>query len=52
MEDQILLECLMKVTWYIWNYLYLMNEIKSRAQDGYAQEEIKVDKLTPSRNED
>ena len=34
-----LLVCLMKVTWYIWSYLYLMNGIKSRAQDGYAQKE-------------
>ena len=32
-----LLECLMKVTWYIWDYSNLMNGIKSRAQDGYAQ---------------
>ena len=32
-----LLECLMEVTWYIWNYSNLSNGIKSRAQDGYAQ---------------
>ena len=32
-----LLECLMEVTWYIWDYLYLMNGIKSHAQDDYAQ---------------
>ena len=48
-----LLECLMEVTWYIWDYSYLMNEIKSRAQDGYAQvKKIKVDMLAPSRDED
>ena len=32
-----LLKCLMEVTWYIWDYSNLMNGIKSRAQDGYAQ---------------
>ena len=32
-----LLECLMEVTWYIWDYSNLMNGIKSHAQDGYAQ---------------
>ena len=48
-----LLECLMEVTWYIWDYSYLMNGIKSRAQDGYAQvKKIKVDMLAPSLDED
>ena len=32
-----LLECLMEVTWYIWDYSNMMNGIKSCAQDGYAQ---------------
>ena len=32
-----LLECLMEVTWYIWDYSNLMNGIKSCAQNGYAQ---------------
>ena len=32
-----LLEYLMEVTGYIWDYSYLMNGIKSHAQDGYAQ---------------
>ena len=48
-----LLECLMEVTWYIWDYSNLMNGIKSRAQDGYAQvKKIKVDMLAPSLDED
>ena len=34
-----LLDWLLEVTWYIWGYLYLMNGIKSRAQDGNAQKE-------------
>ena len=46
-----LLECLMEVTWYIWDYSNLMNGIK-RAQDGYAQvKKIKVDMLAPSLDE-
>jgi hypothetical protein len=32
-----ILDKLIKVTWCIWSYSYLMNGIKSRAQDGYAQ---------------
>ena len=32
-----ILDKLMEVTWCIWSYSYLMNGIKSRAQDGYAQ---------------
>ena len=32
-----ILDKLMKVTWCIWSYSYLMNGIKSHAQDGYAQ---------------
>ena len=48
-----LLECLMEVTWFIWNYSYLMNGIKSCAQDGYAQvKKIKVDMLAPLLDED
>ena len=47
-----LLEWLIEVTWYIWGYSNLMNEIKSRAQDGYAQvKKIKVDMLAPSLDE-
>ena len=43
-----LLKCLMEVTWYIWDYSNLMNGIKSRAQDGYAQvKKIKVEMLAP-----
>ena len=48
-----LLDCLMEVTWYIWDYSNLMNGIKSRAQDGYAQvKKIKIDMLAPSLDED
>ena len=32
-----LLKCLMEVTWYILDYSNMMNGIKSRTQDGYAQ---------------
>ena len=37
-----LLECLMEVTWYIWDYSNLMNGIKSHTQDGYAQVKISI----------
>ena len=48
-----LLEYLMEVTWYIWDYSYLMNGIKSRAQDGYAQvKRSNIDMLAPSLDED
>ena len=48
-----LLGCLMEVTWFIWNYSYSMNGIKSCAQDGYAQvKKIKVDMLAPLLDED
>ena len=48
-----LLECLIEVTWYIWDYSNLMNGIKSRAQDGYAQvKKININMLTPSLDED
>ena len=43
----------LEVTWCIWNYSYLMNGIKSCAQDGYAQvKKIKVDILAPLLDED
>ena len=43
----------LEVTCCIWSYSYLMNEIKSCAQDGYAQViKIKVDMLAPSLGED
>ena len=32
-----ILDKLMEVTWCIWSFSYLMNGIKSHAQDGYAQ---------------
>ena len=32
-----MLDKLMEVTSFIWSYSYLMNGIKSHAQDGYAQ---------------
>ena len=48
-----LLECLIEVTWYIWDYSNLMNGIKSRAQDGYAQvKKININMLAPSLDED
>ena len=48
-----LLVCLMEVTWYIWDYSKLMNEIKSCAQDGYAQvKNININILAPSLGED
>ena len=47
-----LLECLMEVTWYIWDYSYLMNGIKSHAQDGHAQvRRSNIDMLAPSLDE-
>ena len=47
-----LLECLMEVTWYIWDYSNLMNGIKSCAQNDCAQvKKIKVDMLAPSLDE-
>ena len=48
-----LLECLMEVTWYIWDYSNMMNGIKSRAQDGYALvKKININMLAPSLDED
>ena len=47
-----LLECLMEVTLYIWDYSNLMNGIKSCTQDDYAQvKKIKVDMTAPSLDE-
>ena len=39
-----MLDKVFEVTWCIWSYSYLMNGIKSCAQDGYAQ--VKRSKLT------
>ena len=48
-----ILDKVLEVTRCVWSYSYLMNGIKSRAQDDYAQEKkIKVDMLTPSLDED
>ena len=48
-----LLECLIEVTWYIWDYSNLMNGIKSLAQDGYDQvKKININMLAPSLDED
>ena len=47
-----ILDKVFEVTWCIWSYSYLMNGIKSRAQDGYAQvKKIKVNMLAPSLDE-
>ena len=48
-----ILDKVLEVTWCIWSYSYLMNGIKSHAQDGYAQvKKIKLDMLAPSLDED
>ena len=48
-----ILDKVLEVTWWIWSYSYLMNGIKSRAQDGFAQvKKVRVDMLAPSLDED
>ena len=48
-----IMKYLMEVTWYIWDYSNLMNGIKSRAQDGYAQvKKVNINMLAPSLDED
>ena len=47
-----LMDHLMKVTWHIWLYSYVMNWIESQVQDGYAQATIKIDMLAFSIDED
>ena len=53
MEDQITIGVFDGSELIHLDYLYLMNGIKSHAQDGYAQvKKIKVDLLAPSLYED
>ena len=48
-----MLDKLMEVTSFIWSYSYLMNGIKSHAQDGYAQVKRSISTwLAPSLDED
>ena len=48
-----ILDKVLEVTWCIWSYSYLMNGIKSRAQDGYAQVKRSISTwLAPSLDED